>query len=97
MNRLAFGLSEELKKDNIAVISLAPGFMKTEVVMASVKINTEAIKESFGLPTQTTTYVGRAVAALACDSKVMEKSGKTFHVSDLAKEYCFTDIDGSQP
>ncbi len=97
MNRLAFGLSEELKKDNIAVISLAPGFMKTEVVMASVKINTEAIKESFGLPTQTTTYVGRAVAALACDSEVMGKSGKTFHVSDLAKEYGFTDIDGSQP
>ena len=97
MNRLAFGLAHELKKDNIVVVSLAPGFMQTEVVMAAINLNTEAIKEAFGFPTQTTTYVGRAVAALACDSKVMDKSGKTFHVSDLAKEYGFTDTDGSQP
>jgi len=97
MNRLAFGLAHELKKDNIAVISLAPGFMQTEVVMAAINLNTEAIKEAFGFPNQTTTYVGRAVAALACDLKVMDKSGKTFHVSDLAKEYGFTDTDGSQP
>jgi NAD(P)-dependent dehydrogenase (short-subunit alcohol dehydrogenase family) len=96
MNRLAFGLAHELKRDNIAVLSLAPGFMKTEVVMAALNLNPEATKEVFGLPSQTTTYVGRAIAALACDSKVMDKSGKTFHVSDLAKEYGFTDTDGSQ-
>lgn len=97
MNRLTFALAQELKKDNIAVISLAPGFLKTEVVMASINLNRAATKEAFGLPSQTTTYVGRSIAALACDSKVMNKSGKTFHVSDLAKEYGFTDTDGSQP
>jgi hypothetical protein len=39
-------------------------------------------------------YLGRAVAALAGDRRVMAKSGKAFHVGQLAREYGFTDIDG---
>ena len=39
-------------------------------------------------------YIGRAVAALAGDPHVMGKSGKTFHVGELAREYRFSDIDG---
>jgi len=42
-------------------------------------------------------YTGRAVAALAGDPQLMRKSGKTFHVGELAGEYGFTDIDGTQP
>lgn len=30
------------------------------------------------------------MAALAADGRVMRKSGKAFHVSDLAREYGFT-------
>ena len=39
-------------------------------------------------------YIGRAVAALAAEKRLMRKSGKTFHVGELAREYRFTDIDG---
>ncbi len=39
-------------------------------------------------------YVSRAVAALAGDARLMCKSGKAFHVGELAREYGFTDIDG---
>ncbi len=39
-------------------------------------------------------YVGRAVAALAGDPRVMRRSGKAFHVGELAREYGFTDTDG---
>lgn len=97
MNRLAFGMANELRDNNITVIAVAPGFMKTEVVMASISLNREAVKESFGMPTQTTLYVGRAIAALAKDKNVAEKSGKTVKVSALAKEYGFVDLDGTQP
>ena len=38
--------------------------------------------------------MGRAIAALATDSTVIEKSGKVFPVGDLAEEYGFTDVDG---
>ncbi len=39
-------------------------------------------------------YVGRAVAALAGDTRLMRRSGKAFHVGELAREYGFTDTDG---
>ena len=39
-------------------------------------------------------YLGRAVAALAADPQVLEKSGKVVAVGDLAAEYGFTDVDG---
>ena len=40
---------------------------------------------------------GRAVAALAADEKRIERSGRAFWVADLARDYGFTDIDGSIP
>jgi hypothetical protein len=41
-------------------------------------------------------YIGRAVVELASDPNVMRKSGQTWTVGDLAKEYGFTDIDDRQ-
>ena len=42
-------------------------------------------------------YAGRAVAALAADPAVLARSGQTLSVADLAREFGFTDVDGSQP
>ncbi len=42
-------------------------------------------------------YVGRAVVALAADRKVKQKSGRVFSSWALAKEYGFTDVDGTRP
>ena len=42
-------------------------------------------------------YIGRAVVALAADPKVKEKSGRVFSSWGLAREYGFTDIDGTRP
>ena len=46
---------------------------------------------------ESTRYVGRAVVALASDQQVPSKSGRVFSTWNLAKEYGFTDVDGSQP
>jgi NAD(P)-dependent dehydrogenase (short-subunit alcohol dehydrogenase family) len=46
---------------------------------------------------ESTEYLGRAVAALAGDPDVLAKSGLTLTVGDLAREYGFTDADGTQP
>jgi NAD(P)-dependent dehydrogenase (short-subunit alcohol dehydrogenase family) len=40
---------------------------------------------------------GRAVAALAADPQRMAKTGQALVVAELALEYGFKDIDGSQP
>ncbi len=42
-------------------------------------------------------YVGRAVVALASDPKAMEKTGRVFSSWGLAREYKFTDTDGTRP
>src|SRR5579863_7993778 len=42
-------------------------------------------------------YIGRAVVALAADPKVKAKSGRVFSSWELAREYGFTDLDGTQP
>jgi hypothetical protein len=46
---------------------------------------------------ETPRYVGRAVAALAADPEVLRWSGRSVSSGQLAREYGFTDLDGSQP
>jgi NAD(P)-dependent dehydrogenase (short-subunit alcohol dehydrogenase family) len=93
INRLLLGMSVEAKPHNVAVVTLMPGFMQTERVLMSVK--TEELKKMFRFDkSESPEYLGRAVAALAADEKVIEKTGKIHFVADLAREYGFTDVDG---
>ena len=46
---------------------------------------------------ETPAYVGRAVVALVSDPGVLEKTGQALTSWDLAREYGFTDVDGTQP
>ncbi len=92
ISRMALGMAQELKPHNVAAVALAPGFMRTERVMAA------HAQHPFDLSgTESTEYLGRAVVALAADENIMQKSGQTLTVGDLAKEYGFTDVDGKQP
>lgn len=92
IRRMAYGMSIELRPYNIAALALAPGFLRTERVMAAHSA------QPFDLSrTESIEYLGRAVAFLAGDPMVMQKSGKVLTVGDLAKEYGFMDIDGKQP
>ena len=89
VNRMAFGLACELRSHGIAVIALAPGFMRTERVLAAHR------HSPFDLGgTESPEYLGRAVAALASDPEVMRWSGSVLSVGDRAVEYGFTDVDG---
>lgn len=91
INRMAFGMARELKPHGIVAVALAPGFMRTERVMAA---HTE---HPFDLnQTESPEYGGRAVVALAADPDIMHKTGQTLRVGDLAREYKFTDTDGRQ-
>jgi len=93
INRMLLGMSVEGKRHNIAVVSLMPGFMRTERVLMNLK--TDEMKQFFRLDkSESTEYIGRAVAALAADANVLRKTGKIHFVADLAREYGFTDSDG---
>ncbi|QGW82821.1 SDR family NAD(P)-dependent oxidoreductase [Variovorax paradoxus] len=98
MNRLAFGMAEELRPHGVASLALSPGWMRTEFVLAGHKTDEAHWHERPALArTESPRYLGRAVAALAGDAGVMQKSGGVHRVADLAREYGFTDIDGRQP
>jgi NAD(P)-dependent dehydrogenase (short-subunit alcohol dehydrogenase family) len=93
INRLMQGIAQEGKARGIAAITLMPGFMQTERVLRAMK--TEELKKMFRFDkSESVEYLGRAVAALAADPQVMDKSGRLLFVGDLAKEYGFTDVDG---
>lgn len=96
VDRLAFGMARELRDHGVAVVALYPGFVRTERVMKAFEDAGVEPEPSAG-PDQSPRYTGRAVAALAADPEAMEKSGGTHAVGDLAREYGFTDVDGSQP
>jgi NAD(P)-dependent dehydrogenase (short-subunit alcohol dehydrogenase family) len=49
------------------------------------------------LQSESPRFVGRAVAALAADPQAKKKSGRVFSSWALAREYGFTDIDGTRP
>jgi hypothetical protein len=42
-------------------------------------------------------FQGRAVAALAADPHIMDRSGSVVIAAQIALDYGFTDIDGKQP
>jgi NAD(P)-dependent dehydrogenase (short-subunit alcohol dehydrogenase family) len=90
--RLAFGMAQELRPYGVASVALAPGFMRTERVLA-----VHAAKPFDLSGTESPAYVARAVAALAADPDVLEKTGRLLTAGELAREYGFTDEDGSQP
>jgi len=46
---------------------------------------------------ETPFYIGQAVVALANDKRLLQKSGQALVSGRLAREYGFTDSDGSQP
>lgn len=96
--RLTWAMAQELGEHGIAAVAVAPGFMRTErVVEAFRRAGAEAALEGPGGPQETTAYLGRAIVALAADAQVIGKSGQVLEVGSLAKEYGFTDVDGTQP
>jgi dehydrogenase/reductase SDR family member 1 len=90
IDRLAATLAHALREHGSAAVSLYPGLVRTESVMFH--------RQFFDLSnSESPQFVGRAVAALAADPNVMEKSGRWLVAAELAEEYGFTDIDGTQP
>ena len=96
--RLVWAMAQELREHGIAALAVAPGFMRTErVVEAFRRAGVLDAIDRPGGPTETPAYLGRAIVALMSDARVIEKSGQVLEVGTLAREYCFTDINGTQP
>ena len=92
VDRMTRDMGKELRAHGVTVVSLWPGIVKTERLLAE--------PERLGYdPThgESPQLSGRAVAALAADREVLAKTGQALVVAELAREYGFTDLDGSVP
>lgn len=102
VNRLALAQASELRPHGVAAVALTPGFLRSEAMLEGMGVTEEnwrdaTAKDPHFAISETPAFVGRAAAALAADPDVMKKSGGSYNSWDLAKEYGFTDADGSRP
>ncbi|QRG66736.1 SDR family oxidoreductase [Brevibacillus choshinensis] len=99
---LAQAMAEELRPHGVTALALTPGFLRSEEMLEHFGVTEEtwreaAKKDPHFIMSETPTYIGRAVAALASDPAIASKSGKAFSTWGLSEEYPFTDKDGSRP
>ncbi|NTX36326.1 short-chain dehydrogenase, partial [Myxococcus sp. CA051A] len=99
---LAFAMSRDLRRTRVTALAVTPGFLRSEEMLEGFGV-TEAnwrdgakVEPDF-IASESPSYVGRAVAALAADPNVATKAGTVHSSWALAREYGFTDLDGSQP
>jgi NAD(P)-dependent dehydrogenase (short-subunit alcohol dehydrogenase family) len=112
VTRLAFSQGHELAAYGGTAVALSPGWMRTEMMLDNYGVSEgtwrEALdptREERGLPvapppfamSESPRYVGRAVASLAFDDRRSRWNQKSVSSGQLAREYGFTDIDGSKP
>jgi hypothetical protein len=106
LKRLVFGLANDLGKAGITAVAVAPGFVRTEAILDRFGVTETNWRDALDNPqaaamgwggSETPCLVGRAVAALAADSRVARKNGGIYTTRALLEEYSFTDIDGGRP
>ncbi|MFF0393830.1 SDR family oxidoreductase [Kitasatospora sp. NPDC004615] len=100
--RMAFALAHELKPHGGTAVALTPGWMRSEMMLETFGVTEENWRDALAVEphfciSESPAFVGRAVAALAGDPDVARRNGKSVSSGQLAREYGFTDLDGSQP
>jgi len=101
--RLAFAQNVELAPHGCTAVALTPGWLRSEMMLDNYGVTEEnwrdgaAVNPHFAAISESPLYVGRAVAALAADPDRRRRDGGSFSSGGLAREYGFTDVDGSQP
>jgi NAD(P)-dependent dehydrogenase (short-subunit alcohol dehydrogenase family) len=100
--RLAWGQAQELAKHGCTAVALTPGWMRSELMLEDHGVGESNWRDATeSTPhfciSESPRFVGRAVAALAADPDVARWNGASLSSGLLAREYGFTDTDGTQP
>ncbi|MGE3512783.1 MAG: SDR family NAD(P)-dependent oxidoreductase [Vicinamibacterales bacterium] len=90
IDKMSSDIAVELAPHGVAVVSLYPGLVRTEKVMEAAAWLDLTNSES-------PEFVGRAIAALAVDPKVMNRTETVRVAARLALEYGRTDVERKAP
>ena len=88
-DKMAADMARELDAHRVTVVSIYPGLVRTEAVLAAGVFDLSN--------SESPEFAGRAVAALAGDPLVHRWTGQVLVAAAVALDYGFTDIDGKQP
>jgi NAD(P)-dependent dehydrogenase (short-subunit alcohol dehydrogenase family) len=92
-DKMTADMAHELKPHGVAVVSLYPGLVRTELVMQAA-----ANGAQFDLSnSESPEFCGRVIAALARDPALSERSGKVLVAAAVAEELGIADVDGKRP
>jgi NAD(P)-dependent dehydrogenase (short-subunit alcohol dehydrogenase family) len=99
---LALNMAAELRPHGVSAVAITPGFLRSEAMLERFGVTEEtwrvgAKKDKNFLESESPLFVGRAVAALAGDPAILERSGQLLSSWELGREYRFTDADGRRP
>jgi len=112
VNRLAFSQGHELEPHGAAAVAITPGWLRSEMMLEAFGVAEESWRDALqpasidddhpSAPpgfavSESPRYVGRAIVALATDRERNRWNQTSVTSGQLAAEYGFTDIDGSQP
>jgi NAD(P)-dependent dehydrogenase (short-subunit alcohol dehydrogenase family) len=89
-DKLTHDTAHELRSHDVGVISLYPGLVRTEAVLAASAWLDLSNSES-------PQFIGRVIAALADDPEVLQYSGSVVVAADYARRHGISDVDGKQP
>jgi NAD(P)-dependent dehydrogenase (short-subunit alcohol dehydrogenase family) len=108
--RLAWSQGHELADFGCTAVALTPGWMRSEMMLEHYGVTEANWRDALDRPFQpphpdpghfgiseSPTFTGRAVAALAADPDVARWNQASLSSGQLAREYGFVDVDGSAP
>ena len=100
--RMAWALARELESHQCTAVALSPGWMRSEMMLDHFGVTEEnwrkgAETDPHFIISESPRFTGRAVAHLAADPEVSRWNGMSLSSGQLAREYGFTDVDGSRP
>jgi len=102
VSRMVLGLTHELREHPVSALGVTPGWLRSEKMLEGFGVTEETWRDclervpGFAI-SESPTYVGRGLAALAADPDHGRFSGRVLTSRDLSDTYGVTDADGSRP
>ena len=92
----------ELREHGVTAVAVTPGWLRSENMLEVFGVREENWRDALAAEphfaiSESPTFVGRAVAALAADPGHGRFSGRTLSSGELAQLYEIDDVDGSRP
>jgi hypothetical protein len=102
VERIVIGLTAELAGRPCTALAVTSGWLRSERMLENFGVTAATWREALldrphFCSSDSPTYVGRGIAALAADPDAGRYAGRVVSSAELARTYGVTDIDGTQP